>query len=271
MSRLIISSEERDVLVRRLTRIQGDVAALMRLLVGAVEADDEDLPADEPTSAPAPAPAPAPVSRPAASPITETAVDEAAPEAAPAAKAAPARKVRWRYLPGTHYRIVGDNPFRNGNNFNLWSAIEKEFGDGPFAREQVDELVGQLLADGRIDSVQKPDMLAMIFLRTAGADKGRLAMVGGDAPESSDLPPEPGESRSIRGQQGPFKLKGDNPFRSGINYSIWDAMGKQSFTREDLESGIGALVKSGVVDSQRPVEVMARDFLGMVSRKNRIL
>ena len=105
------------------------------------------------------------------------------------------RKARWSYRPGTVYRVVGGNPFREGNNYNLFASLAETYGDRPFTREQLGERITALRSAGAIGSIVTDDEVAVVFLQTAGAQKGRIAMgerdgAGSDGDE--ELPPEAG-------------------------------------------------------------------------------
>jgi hypothetical protein len=130
---------------RRIANIQAELAALMRVLGG-----------EEP-----------PVS--VATEVSQlVAVAARTPEAG--------RKVRWRYLPGTWYKIVGRNPFRNGNNYNLFEYLSHRYGDGAWSREELGEALKFLSASGRFRSMQTEDNIVLVFLRTAGPEKGAIEM-----------------------------------------------------------------------------------------------
>jgi hypothetical protein len=131
---------------RRIANIQAELAALMRVLGGEEPAQT--------TVTEAPVLAPVPVIR--------------APERG--------RKVRWRYLAGTWYRIVGRNPFRNGNNYNLFEYLSHRYGDGAWSREELGEALKFLTASGRFRSMQTEDNIVLVFLRTAGPEKGAIEM-----------------------------------------------------------------------------------------------
>jgi hypothetical protein len=130
---------------RRIANIQAELAALMRVLGG-----------EEPTVSVV------------AEVSTPVAVVARAPELG--------RKVRWRYLPGTWYKIVGRNPFRNGNNYNLFEYLTHRYGDGAWSREELGEALRFLSASGRFRSMQTEDNIVLVFLRTAGPEKGAIEM-----------------------------------------------------------------------------------------------
>lgn len=183
---------------------------------------------------------------------------------------APQRKVRWRYVPGTWYRIVGGNPFRNGNNYNLFEFLLKRYGNHPFSREQLGEAITALKRTGRMESVQDEEQIVLVFLRTAGSEKNRIELSStpnddeaqpiADVEES--LPPEPGEDT--------YTLLGDMPFRSGVNVAIWEKMGNKPFNRGQLLAVVTDLVNANAFESIRPAETIVRDFLGRVQEKGRL-
>jgi len=162
--------DRRSEIVRRIAFLQAELEALAHL----VDLTDE---LDAPVPA-APKAAPAPKAVAAKAP--------AAPKAAPA-KAAPAKKIRWSYLPGTWYRISGDNPFRNGNNLAFFSHLKETYGSAPFSREQIAEAYEALKKNGRIETKQTEESFSLVFLRTAGQARGAVSMV---AKPGDDLPPE---------------------------------------------------------------------------------
>ncbi len=184
--------------------------------------------------------------------------------------ARPSKKLRWRYVPGSWYRIVGDNPFRDGNNFNLFEFLARRYGDRPFSREDLSEAIRALREAGRISSVQNEDQIVLVFLRTGGAEKNRIAMAS--PPNDSDagpiadvqdsLPPEPGDIV--------YRLLGEIPFRSGVNVHIWTRMGNKPFVRDQILEVVRDLVEGGAFDSIRPPETIVRDFLGRVQEKGRL-
>lgn len=229
-----------DEVLRRLTFLTAEVAALMAWVAQEMGADAAGLPAVSFNAAPAAAPA------------------------------APVRKLRWRYVPGTWYRIVDANPFREGNNYNLFEYLAKRYGEQAFSREDLAEAIQFLQSNDRISSVQSEDQIVLVFLRTAGAEKNAVAMTkapaeGHSAPlasESEALPPEPGDIT--------YRLLGDMPFRSGVNVHIWKAMGNKPFLRHEIIEEVRKLVDSGLFESIRPPETIVRDFLGRVQEKGRL-
>jgi hypothetical protein len=130
---------------RRIANIQAELAALMRVLGG-----------EEPS-------------------VLATS-EASAPWVAPARAPEQGRKVRWRYLPGTWYKIVGRNPFRNGNNYNLFEYLSHRYGDGAWSREELGEALKFLTAAGRFRSMQTEENIVLVFLRTAGPEKGAIEM-----------------------------------------------------------------------------------------------
>lgn len=181
------------------------------------------------------------------------------------------KKVRWRYVPGTWYRINGKNPFRNGNNYNLFQFLAARFGERPFSREQLGQAIEQLKDAGRLDSVQSEEQIVLVFLRTAGAEKGRIEMShaphGGDevgpiADIEDALPPEAGDDE--------YQLLGEMPFRTGVNVEIWSRLGNDPFPRSKLLAIVQDLVSNKAFESVRPPETIVRDFLGRVQEKGRL-
>lgn len=259
----------KNEIFRRIAQIQADLGVLMQAIADWDASSESSAPAPAPAprpAAPAPAPAPAPTPAPTASQPEPKAP---APEPTPAPE--PKKKVRWSYQPGTWYRIVGDNPFRNGNNYNLFEYLSSAFGAHPFSRTQLGEAFEALKDKGLIETVQEEKQYAIGFLSTAGARKGRIEMTeapseGAKTPEPPseviDLPPEPGDTH--------FRLDGDSPFRSGINQAIWERLGARTFTRDELVEVIEGLVDEGAIDSARPPVVIGRDFFGRIQAKGRV-
>lgn len=183
--------------------------------------------------------------------------DEKSPEA-------PEKKTRWKYVDGTQYQIVGSNPFRSGTNYLIFDALQGEFGHGVFAVSDVKKIVTGLVNSGEVVSRQGIQQLMLVFLRSAGPMKGRLAMVdAAEGPISVEaLPPEAGEQV--------FKLVGASPFRRGINLEVWSLVEGQNFSRSQLEQMVGVKVMSGEFVSKRNATVIVRDFLTRVRSRELI-
>lgn len=167
-----------DVLLR-LANVQAELTALAAALARDLPSSAEGLQAA--TDAPAP---------------PRTASPTSAPDRQPAATEVRVRKVRWSYQPGTAYRIVGGNPFREGNNYNLFASLAERFGSRPFLREELGEQITALRGAGVIDSVMNDEAVVIGFLQFAGAQKGRIVMVGhqgADGESDEGLPPDAGE------------------------------------------------------------------------------
>ncbi len=165
--------DRRAEILRRISLIQAELEALMHLVDLTDGLDAASAPAPVAVSVPEPTPAPAPAPTPVA--------------AAPVAKAAPKKKVRWSYLPGTWYRISGDNPFRNGNNLAFFDHLKDTYGTTPFSREQLTEAYNGLKKKGTIETKQTEESFVLVFLRTAGPARGAIDMV---AKPGDDVPPE---------------------------------------------------------------------------------
>ncbi|HMV69418.1 MAG TPA: hypothetical protein PKA64_21430, partial [Myxococcota bacterium] len=87
------------------------------------------------------------------------------------------------------------NPFREGNNYNLFASLADNYGDRPFTREQLGEQITALRSAGAIDSTMDEEGIVIGFLQVAGADKGRIVMGERGGPGSDgdeELPPEAG-------------------------------------------------------------------------------
>lgn len=233
-------------ILRRIANVQAELAALMQALAW--------------SSAQA-----APVSAPAAEPEGE---DDAAETAA---TSVPQKRRRWRYQAGTWYRIVGRNPFRNGNNFNLFDYLARRYAGRPFSREQLGAAIDLLKREGRFNTKQDEESLVVVFLRYAGIEKNCIEM--SDAPtdeevteveESTEeaLPPEAGETS--------YTLLGDIPFRTGVNVAIWEQLKGRPFTRQRLLAVVNDLVSAKTFESIRSPETIVRDFLGRVQEKGRL-
>lgn len=102
------------------------------------------------------------------------------------APATPARRKKapatFSYLPNAVYRIVGDNPFRNGNNLALFNHLRAQFADRPFTRVQLGEEIARLQARNVMASRQPEQAIVIGFLKFAGIEKGRVVMVNDTAP-----------------------------------------------------------------------------------------
>lgn len=248
-----------EQILKRIAWLRAELDALAHL----IEVSALDTPAG---ASPAQAPA---VAAPAEAVVEAAAAPVAASKPAPAPKAAAkAKKVRWSYQPGTWYHIVGENPFRNGNNYNLFAYLQGRYGTAPFSREQLSQAIGTLSSKGRVNSRQEEDTFVMIFLRGAGALKNRIEMCDAPAGGASKpvasvkdaLPPEPGEVA--------WKLSGSPRFRAGsINATLWAEIGDRTISRDDLTVLASALKDAGSIDSARPADIIARDFLGVVVDK----
>ena len=181
-------------------------------------------------------------------------------------------KVRWRYVPGTWYHIVGDNPFREGNNFNLFEFLLKRYGNQPFSREQLGDAITALSEAGALTSVQDEEQIVLVFLRTAGADKNRIAMTS--RPEDGAEPianvEEAIAAIPATGGESTYELLGEMPFRSGVNVAIWEGLGNVPFDRSRIQALVESLVAAGQIESIRPAETIVRDFLGRVQEKGRL-
>ncbi len=183
-------------------------------------------------------------------------------------------KVRWRYVPGTWYHIIGGNPFREGNNFNLFEFLANRYGNRPFSREDLGEAIAFLRTAGAIDSVQDEEQIVLVFLRTAGTDKNRIGMTSAPAPGEN---PEPLTDAAgaiaaipVTGGEPTYELLGEIPFRSGVNVAIWEGLGNTPFERSRIQALVESLVEAGQIESIRPAETIVRDFLGRVQEKGRL-
>jgi hypothetical protein len=145
-------------ILRLIANVQAELSTLIVTLAAATPSGDDGL------QAPPPAPAPAP---PRATPVRP------APVAAERV-----RKPRWSYLPGAAYRIVGTNPFRNGNNYNLFDALARQFGGQAFSKEQLVEQISALRNTGALNSAMGDDAIVVAFLQIAGGQKGQIVMAG---------------------------------------------------------------------------------------------
>lgn len=258
----------RDEIIRRLNFLHAEFAALARL----VELDGGGVALAAPVVA-----APAPVVE--SVPVEPVA---AAPEAEPAGDDEPAAKVRWSYLPGAVYRIRGENPFRSdGNNFAFFNHLRGTYGSGPFTREDLGTFYEGLKKSGVITTEQTEESFVKVFLRQAGVEKGRLAMVakgGGAGAEPAaaspvaaeeSLPPEAGEPT---GGSGGYKLKGSPRFRGdSINRRIFEALGRKRFTRKSLNELVREMVADGRVPSERPIPMITSEFFRFVDHRGHVV
>ena len=114
-----------------------------------------------------------------------------APEPPPAEKKRKKAPPRWSYVPTAVYRLVGNNPFRTGNSYDLFEHLKGRFGDAPFTRETMGAIFEALRSEGTLTTIQSERQFIISFVQFAG-NKGSLVM--GDeeeAPVEADLPPEP--------------------------------------------------------------------------------
>lgn len=146
-------------ILRRIANVQAELTALAAALARDLSSSAEGL--QVATDAPTPPRSASPTS---------------APDPRPSATEARARKIRWSYRPGTAYRIVGGNPFRGGNNYNLFASLAKRFGSRSFLREELGEEITALRGTGAIDSAMSDDAVVIGFLQFAGSQKGRVVM-----------------------------------------------------------------------------------------------
>lgn len=97
------------------------------------------------------------------------------------APAKPARRKKapatFSYLPTASYRIVGENPFRNGNNLALFDHLKGQFADRPFTRVQLGEEIARLQARQIMSSRQPEQAIVIGFLKFAGIEKSRIFMM----------------------------------------------------------------------------------------------
>ncbi len=234
-------------ILRRIASVQAELSALINTLAWA---DAHGQPA-----APAAPPAPA---------------EEDEDDDRSAGSALPVKRRRWRYQPGTWYKIVGRNPFRNGNNYNLFDYLARRYAGLAFSREQLGAAIELLKREGRFSTRQDEESLVVVFLRYAGIEKNCIEMTdapsdsGGEGGDGVDeaLPPEAGEMT--------YTLLGEMPFRSGVNVAIWERLGPEPFTRQKLLSIVSTLVEAQAFDSVRPPETIVRDFLGRVQEKGKL-
>lgn len=174
-------------------------------------------------------------------------------------------KVRWKYTAGSVYRIVGKNPFRNGNNYNLFNFLKDTYGAKPFTREQIGEAIRQLRAAGKIDSVQDEQVYVIVFMRFAGPEKGAIQMA--DAPASASGPSSRRKARVSRKQraQGKWRLVGRPSFHKGsINTILWTGLSGTTFDRAEVVALVDRLRASGELQSDRASDDVARLFMGIV-------
>lgn len=177
-----------------------------------------------------------------------------------------AGRVRWKYTPGSVYRIVGKNPFRNGNNYNLFNHLQDVYGSKPFTREQLGEAIRLLRSEGKIDSVQDEQIYVIVFMRFAGPEKGAIQM----ADSSPGGGGGGGSGRRVRVSrkqraQGKWKLVGRPAFHKGsINSILWNALSGKTFDRADVIAQVDHLRGAGELESDRASEDVARLFMSIV-------
>ncbi len=154
--------------------------AIARVEVAAPETDDE---VEEYIAPPRRARTTVPVEvatpTPSAEPVAKRGPGR--PRKGTAAPAKPARRKKapatFSYLPTASYRIIGDNPFRNGNNLALFDHLKGQFADRAFTRVQLGEEIARLQARQVMSSRQPEQAIVIGFLKFAGIEKGRILMV----------------------------------------------------------------------------------------------
>ncbi len=87
----------------------------------------------------------------------------------------PGSEVRWSFKPGASYRIVGDSPFRDGNNATLFSHLVGLYGSTAFSVEDANRAIAQLRTHGKFTSEMDDHRSVVAFVRLAGA-KDRIEM-----------------------------------------------------------------------------------------------
>lgn len=154
----------RNEILARVANLQAELAALTSL-VGGTPSVAERAPSGV---------APAPVSGPA----PRGAVSAPTPKASAKASPAKVKPPRWSYRPGTTYRIVGANPFREGNLGRLFDRLAADHGDRPFSVEQIFEAIRAQTAAGAFVSTATELANTITMLSFAGIQKGRVELVG---------------------------------------------------------------------------------------------
>jgi hypothetical protein len=240
----------RQQVLDRIAYLQAELNALAAL----VRLTDHDGAPAVVAAAPAPA---AVVAEPVAEDLPPEAGDDGEEDV-------PQGKVRWKYTAGSVYRIVGKNPFRNGNNYNLFNFLKDTYGAKPFTREQLGEAIRQLRAAGKIDSVQDEQVYVIVFMRFAGPEKGAIQMAdaAGSAPAASKR-----RVRVTRKQraQGKWTLVGRPSFHKGsINTILWNGLFGKTFDRAEVIALVDALRGTGELQSDRSSDDVARLFMGIV-------
>lgn len=157
----------------------------------------------------------------------------------------------------TVYHFVENNPYSHGINFAIWIALD---GLGSWARKTVDEVAAKLLEEGVIESKRSPDWLAYHFFNVLekkyeGYYKSIDSATVSNPVEKVEAPPKP-----------TYKVMGDNPFKRGINYSLWCAVVDKVFTLEDVETEAASLIKDGSVVTCRPADQLGYHFLNTLQR-----
>jgi hypothetical protein len=274
----------RQQIYERVANLQAELAALMRLL-----ADFGDIAPVGLRDGPAPT-----ASEPAdVRPLSIIELLKPDPIDHPSTNAPSGKKLRWRYLPGTWYRICGPSPFRAGNHANLFQRMLDLYGDKPWPRERLVEAFLTLKSSGQFETIQDDDTALLQFMRIAGPLKGTIEMSAPDLDEedrrpssppapkaaakaarpsttrrrpaaaAEALPPEPGD--------GAFRLRGASPFRDGSIYALlWGRLEGGSFTREGALAAVEALVGDGAFQTTRKPEVVVRDFLGRLQERGHL-
>lgn len=157
----------------------------------------------------------------------------------------------------TVYHFVESNPYSHGINFAIWIALE---GLGSWSRKTVDEVAAKLLEQGVIESKRTPDWLAYHFFNVL-----EKRYEGYYKPVDAKTVSKPIEKVEVQSKPT-YKVAGDNPFKRGINYSLWCSVADKVFTLEDLEKEADTLVKDGFVATCRPADQLGYHFLNTLQR-----
>ena len=240
----------RQQILDRLSYLQAELAALTALM----RLEGQAVPV-----AGLPAPVAQAATAPVEAPVADLVEEELPPEPGDEPEPEAAGKVRWKYTGGARYRIVGPNPFRNGNNYNLFAHLAETYGTAPFSRAQLTDAIEALKASGQIVTVQQEPIYALVFLQFAGPQKGALRMV-------TAAPAAQAKGVSLKQKQtGRWRMTGRPSFHKGsINAVLWDAVQGRSVNRAELGELIERLKADGQLASDRPADAVARHFLGTV-------
>jgi len=156
------------------------------------------------------------------------------------------------------YAFCGASPYRRGINFSIWAAL---VALGTWTRDDVDAVTQQLIDAGTIKTRRPADQIGYQFYNNLKDYAGLYKEVDGDKPVAA--PPV----AAVDPASASYLLKGENPYRRGINHSIWVTLVTQgAWTEADVERIAAAVVASGMAKSRRPADQLSYQFLNTLRK-----